>query len=1092
MINQSLHSPLNEAIVRHLLTVASNSHITDVIAQMSQAQAQCLLPEKQPLSDSSIIGEIRCSCVLVVEKSELVGVFTERDVVRLAAENLELAGVIIGDVMKRSTFTLKESDLQDISTVLNLFRQHRIHHVPILDGNSQILGIVTPETISQALQPTNILKMRIVLEVMTTQFIHAKRTAPVLNLAQLMAAHEANYVVITESNPSGDLLPVGIVTARDLVKFQTLGLDWLHTQAETVMTSVLFCLRPDDSLLVAAQQMQQRRLQQLIVSGSRGELIGIVTPTDLLEALDAMLMYSTIATLQLSVSQQLTEQSELLQQGNTELKKEVIRTQDQLQALFKRDRLISNIAERIHQSLSLDETLKTTVQEVQQLLDCNRVLIYKFLPDRTGIVVTEAVVGDFPSILKKSFSAEVFPQEYYQLYSQGRIRAIDDVENGKLSHCMIEFMQELEAKSKLIVPIIQEEKLWGLLVAHQCSQPRQWLPLEIDLLEQLATHIAIALKQASLYEQAQTELLERKQGQALLEKSNSLLCATLDSTADGILVVDNCGKIQSFNKKFVDMWGIPESVLNARDHNELLAVIMDQLKHPEEFIRKAREMYSHPDAERYDLLEFQDGRYFERYSHPQRLGGQNVGIAIGFRDITEQKLAAVALQKAHDLLEIKVEERTAQLKHTNEELTNEIEVHKRAQAELLERELQAALNADIGIALTQSDTLLDVLRQCAEALVQHLNSALARIWTLNQDENVLELQASAGIYTHINGTHQRIPVGKCKISLCVIERQPQLTNTLIGDPLVHDQEWVTREGMVAFAGYPLIIEERVVAVMAIFARQSLTHATIQAMASVAHGIALGIKRNQAEAEIRQNLEKEQELNELKSRFISMASHEFRTPLATILLSSDILNRYDDKISKDKKLQRINHIQTAVKKMTQLLDDVLVIGKGSAGRIEFKPFLLDIEPVCRNLLEEISLIAGSKHNCNFICQPQNTLVEMDEKLIRQILTNLLSNAVKYSREEGTVHLELHCETNQTIFKIRDEGIGIPESDRSRLFEAFHRASNVGTISGTGLGLAIVKNAVDLHGGKITVDSILDVGTTFTVWIPTSEQRQHPAL
>ena len=142
---------------------------------------------------------------------------------------------------------------------------------------------------------------------------------------------------------------------------------------------------------------------------------------------------------------------------------------------------------------------------------------------------------------------------------------------------------------------------------------------------------------------------------------------------------------------------------------------------------------------------------------------------------------------------------------------------KQAEEALVERARLAALGADIGIALTRGDTLREVLRSCSEAIVQHLDVAFARIWTLNPQQDVLELQASAGMYTHIDGPHGRVPVGHLKIGLIAQERRPHLTNAVIGDPRVGDQEWARREGMVAFAGYPLVVNDRLVGVVALFA-----------------------------------------------------------------------------------------------------------------------------------------------------------------------------------------------------------------------------------------------------------------------------------
>jgi diguanylate cyclase (GGDEF)-like protein/PAS domain S-box-containing protein len=183
--------------------------------------------------------------------------------------------------------------------------------------------------------------------------------------------------------------------------------------------------------------------------------------------------------------------------------------------------------------------------------------------------------------------------------------------------------------------------------------------------------------------------------------------------------------------------------------------------------------------------------------------------------------------------------------------TRDITARKQAQKALHQREQEIGTLADIGLALTQNNPLQEILQQCAEALVRHLDAAFARIWTLNSQENVLELQASAGMYTHIDGSHSRIPVGQYKIGLIAQECRPHLSNHVIGDPRVHDQAWAAREGMVAFAGYPLTLEQQVVGVMAIFSRKPLSEHTLKAMASVANGIGLGIQRKRAESELKQ-------------------------------------------------------------------------------------------------------------------------------------------------------------------------------------------------------------------------------------------------
>ncbi|MBI1242122.1 hybrid sensor histidine kinase/response regulator [Umezakia ovalisporum] len=241
------------------------------------------------------------------------------------------------------------------------------------------------------------------------------------------------------------------------------------------------------------------------------------------------------------------------------------------------------------------------------------------------------------------------------------------------------------------------------------------------------------------------------------------------------------------------------------------------------------------------------------------------------------------------------------------------------------------------------------------------------------------------------------------------------------------------------------------------------------------------------AELSQALEKEKELSELKSRFISMASHEFRTPLAIISSSSGILQNFTDRLTEQRKQEHLQTIQNTVKHITQILDDVLMINRAEAKKIELNLEPVDIMAFCHHLKEEIEA-THTQHTINLsldldqqICD-DSLIIQGDKKLLRQILTNLLINAIKYSPHHNVVNFSFLKKNNQIIFKISDSGIGIPEADQVNLFSSFHRGSNVGTISGTGLGLAIVKKCVDLHKGGISVNSRVGEGTIFTVSIP----------
>lgn len=244
-----------------------------------------------------------------------------------------------------------------------------------------------------------------------------------------------------------------------------------------------------------------------------------------------------------------------------------------------------------------------------------------------------------------------------------------------------------------------------------------------------------------------------------------------------------------------------------------------------------------------------------------------------------------------------------------------------------------------------------------------------------------------------------------------------------------------------------------------------------------------------EENCKQALEKEKEINELKSRFISMTSHEFRTPLSTILSSSELLETYRHKWDDEKQLKHLNRIKKAVDHMTSLLNDVLFFSKAEVGKIEYNPVNLDLIEYSRQIVEDFHInqiknSPGQQLNVNihFITNNAKIIGYMDERTVGHILNNLLSNAIKYSNSGNTVNFILSSQKGRAIFEIQDEGIGIPPEDLPSLFDSFHRCKNVSHIPGTGLGLSIVKKCVEMLQGEISVISEVGVGTKFIVEIP----------
>lgn len=242
------------------------------------------------------------------------------------------------------------------------------------------------------------------------------------------------------------------------------------------------------------------------------------------------------------------------------------------------------------------------------------------------------------------------------------------------------------------------------------------------------------------------------------------------------------------------------------------------------------------------------------------------------------------------------------------------------------------------------------------------------------------------------------------------------------------------------------------------------------------------ERKQAEAELHRTLLQEKELGQFRSNFASFVSHEFRAPLGIIQSSAEILEDYLDQLEPAERKEHLRSIRENTRRMASLMEEALLFGSLDAGRMEFKPAALELGTFVQRLAEEV--LSATERRCpiEFFLPEIPTEIRADKRLLRHIFTNLLTNAVKYSDIGRVVRFKMECDQRETVYVIRDQGIGIPEADQGWLFNTFHRGLNVGDRPGTGLGLVIVKRCVDLHGGSIVVESNLGEGTAVTVRLP----------
>ena len=403
---------------------------------------------------------------------------------------------------------------------------------------------------------------------------------------------------------------------------------------------------------------------------------------------------------------------------------------------------------------------------------------------------------------------------------------------------------------------------------------------------------------------------------------------------------------------------------------------------------------------------------------------------------------------------------------------------KQVEATLVEQVRLAHFGADVRFACAQKRTVKGILDHCVEAMVRHLHAAFARIWTLNQRTNVLELRASAGIYTHLDGPHSRIELGKLKIGLIAQERKPHLTNAVVGDPRINDQQWAKREGMVAFAGYPLVIEDEVLGVMAMFSRKPLTEAALQAMSSVADVIALGIERKRTE----QALHRSERLASVGTLAAGIA-HEINNPVTAILLAAQNGLASQAKLDGGQRIERcLKSIVADAERCSRITRSVLQFSRtGTTGKCPSD--LTDIIHEAIRLTRPYAVQKGAVIELKF--EPGLPRATVDPGQMTQVFVNVIQNAVESGGRGNRVLIRAERASDKILIRISDSGCGMTDEQMSRLFDPFYTTRE--HEGGTGLGLSIVHGIVLSHGGTIDVESQVGGGTTITIELPLELDR-----
>jgi signal transduction histidine kinase len=413
----------------------------------------------------------------------------------------------------------------------------------------------------------------------------------------------------------------------------------------------------------------------------------------------------------------------------------------------------------------------------------------------------------------------------------------------------------------------------------------------------------------------------------------------------------------------------------------------------------------------------------------------------------------------------------------------EQEVRTRRQAENA-----ASLNAAVGLALTRGTELHAMLLQCAEALVQHLDGGFARIWTLDESGQVLHLEAGAGLCGAFDAGHTHVAIGRSAIGAIARTRTPLVTHAAGLDLPIGDPPWIGPERLAVFAGYPLLLDSKLVGVMAMVAPHEFSTSAQDALAAVADAVALGIERKRAERELERSHRHAEAATRAKSDFLASMSHELRTPLNAIILYSELLQEEAEDQQNATSIPDLQRIQSAGNHLLDLINGILDLSKIEAGKMTLSLEPFDIRRMADELLDTVSPLAlKNGDSLTVVCAEDVGTMYGDSMKTRQILLNLLSNATKFTRQ-GAITLDVRTRLSagapEVIFTVTDTGVGMTPEQSAKIFEAFTQADVTTTrkYGGTGLGLAIVSRFCQMMGGGVSVDSQPGVGSRFTVHLP----------
>ena len=1060
--------PLEDVMETQPLMVESETFLIDVAALMSQPRERegksGTGGEKGRHYSEKATG--LSSCAIVLEEGELVGLLTAKDLIRWVAWHQNLAEIQVGEVIDRRKVTLKQSEFRDFFSLLKTMGQEGITHLPIVNDLGEVLGVVTPRSLNRGLPSTAVLALGRGSE-LAVEVKKAGATAFLLEVVRLMALDQVTCVGIVEGN-SNESEFLGTITARDIVKIIAEERSWQTIPAIKAMGQ-LGQIDRQDSLAKAYKQMLGDGVEHLAVTdGSR--FVGTITQTSVLKALDNCQLANTIHLLEQEVKRLQAENAA----ANRRQERELAATREQLQR-------------EIYRHQETETALQRAKEQLEAVLDAVPATISWISSDLHYLGVNKQLAN----------LVQLPPESFIG-------RPVGELNSHQ------EFLQYI---AQFFASSLEQDKTEFNLKGSNAD----------------VTYFVAAKKyhQGSAAVLVGIDISERRQAEEAVIKSAAMNEALLNAIPDSMFCFTRQGEwINYIPAKEKELYFAPQQLIGKKVDEVLPPPVAGSIR------RCIAQAFASGQLQETEYRLPQENGTMADWEARFAVSGENEVVAI-VRNITERKQAELALrrsearfraifeQAAVGMVEAGLDGQFLQLNQKFCDLLGykEEELLRKTFLDITHPEDVGELRRDLDKILGGKITDFDREQRCLaqEGHIVWVNLTISHIGKLNGEPPLL-----SAIVEDIDD--------RKKAEMALHQSQEFLSNVINTNPnLIFVKDWqgkfvlanqavanvygTTIENLLGKTEVELngnnsenkqfITDER--QVIASLRSQFMPEETLTTpsgevryfqtikkplLAKAGHCQVLGVAtditdRKRAEEKIQKALEKEKELSELKSRFVSMTSHEFRTPLTTILGSAELLKHYSHNWTEEKKQKYLNRIYNTVKDMTLMLEDILSIGQGESGRLEFNPEPLNLTEFCRGLVEELQIATPNHERIIFQVTSQVKVLNglmFDEKLLRQILSNLLSNALKYSEDDTKIDFNLNWDNEGAIFLVRDRGIGIPQFDLEHLFKSFHRGQNVGLIPGTGLGLAIVKNAVELHGGKIEIDSQVGEGTTVKIAIP----------